>query len=286
MTHQEEVDKGIEILVSGAQSCGCTLTYRRIGIREIYYFELRKGSNVVDFILSEEFLSDLPNTPGHKQHVTEALVGFSNRLRNRFATDFYSMSGTPFNLNILWPLNRHPSRDVVWLHADVEDFRYPDFVAKVAAVIFGGNEAFEFKFKPLDRIAAIVDGIRASLDNSQLQFFKRDAHPENLQEVEIPVLARHPRISDEGIEQFVAAKVYWLGFKRSDKTAPVWIADPWDASYLGVGMRELIQAAQVVQARGLIKLSADNQFANAEDALILSQRQAESLPPKRRIGFV
>lgn len=286
MTHQEEVDKGVEILVSGAQSCGCTLTFRQIGIREIYHFELRKGSNVVDFILSEEFLSDLPNTPGYKQHVTEGLVGFSNRLRNRFATDFYSISGTPFNLNILWPLNRHPSRDVVWLHADVVDFRYPDFVAKVAAVIFGGNEAFEFKFKPFDRIAAIVDGIRTSLDNSQLQFFKRDAHPENLQEVEIPILPRHPRISDEGIEQFVAAKVYWLGFKRGDKTAPVWIADPWDASYLGVGMRELIQAAQVVQARGLIKLSADNQFANAEDALILSQRQAESLPPKRRMGFV
>jgi hypothetical protein len=51
-------------------------------------------------------------------------------------------------------------------------------------------------------------------------------------------------------------------------------------------MRELIQAAQIVQARGLIKLAADNQFANAEDALILSQRQAESLPPKRRTGFV
>jgi hypothetical protein len=286
MTHQEEVTNGIALIEGGAQSCGCTLTYRPMGLREVYYFELRRGENVIDFTLSEEFLSDLPGTASHQQHLREALVGFSNRLRNRSASDFYTMSGTPFNLNVFWPLKRHPSRDVVWLHADLEDLRYPDFVAKVAAVIFGGVEHSEFKFKPFNRIAAIVDAIRTALDNSQLQFFRRGEHPENLQEVEIPDLPRHPRISDEGVEQFVAAKVYWLGFKRGDKTAQVWVADPWDASYLGVGVRELVQSAQVSQARGLIKLSADSQFANAEDALILRQRQTESVPRKRRIGFV
>jgi len=285
MTHHEEVDQGIAVVKSEAQKHGCFLKYRPLGIREIYYFELQRDSNSVDFTLSEEFLSDLPNTNGHKVHITEAIAGFGNRLRNIAPNDFYAVSGTPFNLNIRWPLNRHPSRDVVWLHADVQDFRYPEMIAKVAAVIFGGAEQLEFKFKPLSRIAAIVGAIRTSLDNSQLQFFVKETHPQNLQEVVIQDSSRRSRVPDTIVEQFVAAKVYWLGFKRGDKTAPVWIADPWDASYLGIGMRELIQAAQVMQARRLIKLSVDNQFARAEDGLILAQRP-ESVPQKHRIGFI
>jgi hypothetical protein len=147
MTHPEEVASGIELLKSGAQSCRCTLTFQQLSSREIYYFRLQKSINVVDFTLSEAFLSDRPNTPSHKHHLTEARFGFSDRLTHGSASNFYAISGTPFNLSILCPLNRPPSRDVVCLHAGVEDLRYPDFVARVAAVLFGSVEKFEFKFK-------------------------------------------------------------------------------------------------------------------------------------------
>jgi len=118
-----------------------------------------------------------------------------------------------------------------------------------------------------------------------VEFFSESRHPEYLQEITVDESAPHHRVPDEGIEQFIAAKVYWLAFRQHDKSASVWVADPWDASYLGVSTRQLIQASQIGDARGLIELIQDGHFARASDRLIV-EFQPQPSRQKQKIGFV
>ena len=92
------------------------------------------------------------------------------------------------------------------------------------------------------------------------------------------------RSTDLAVQQFQAAKCYWLGFRRGRKNTSVWIADPWDAAYLGVSIQDLVRAAETQQARRLIRISDDGEFAYAEDALIASVAP-EPTQHQNPIGF-
>jgi len=285
MSWHEEISAGIKLLDGFARQNGCILTHgqlNQLGISN--YFEISRDGKVIDFVLSGEFLADLPGTPSHRQHALEALSIFAKRLGNAYPNDFYSASGTPFSIKANWRISQHPSRDVVWLNVEVTDFRFPDLVAKTAVIIYLTLEEFDFKFAPFHRMAVVVGGIRDALDRSTIDFYSPGQHPKLLQEVTISEMPAKTRSTDDAVEQFLAAKIYWLGFKRGNKRTAVWIADPWDASYLGVATNELIRAAQVVQARGLIRLSDNEQFARAEDALIAAP-PAHSASHGSPIGF-
>jgi len=251
----------------------------------VLYFKLSRAEHFIDFTLSEEFLADLPGTQAHQQETKEGIRVFAKRLSNPFPNDFYSRLGTPFSLDIHWPFNHHPSRDVIWLKANVTDIRFPDLIAKTAPVLGAPLNEFDLKHLPFKRLALIVNSIRSALDNSKLEFYSTGGHPNLLQEVPIWDLPSVTRFSDQAIQQFVAGKVYWLGFTRGRKATQVWIADPWDAAYLGVSVNDLIRAAETQQARRLIRLSADGEFASAEDALIASATSAQSVLRQNPIGF-
>ncbi len=286
MSHHDEVETGIALLEGLAKRNGCTLFYQRLDKRWIYYFKLGRGDRSVDFTLSEEFLADLPGTQQHQQHTTEAFGMFAKRLHSPLPNGFYSRSGTPFKVEFQWPLKKHPSRDVVWLHASVEDIRFPDLVAKTAPVIFGPLEEFEFKHRPFKRLEVIVNSLRISLDSSRLEFYSPGQHPSILQEITISDLPSVARVGETAIQQFLVAKVYWLAFKTGGKNALVWIADPWDAFYLGVSVNELMRASEILQARRLIRLSEyDGELALAEDALIALPVSNEPAQSNRPIGF-
>src|SRR5262249_1249728 len=109
-------------------------------------------------------------------------------------------------------------------------------------------------------------------------------HPNLLQEIPIFNMPVFPRFADQAVGQFLAGKVYWLAFQRANKAGAVWIADPWDAEYLGVSTNELIRASQILQARGLIQISPDGDFASSTDMMIASIN-APPTRPTRPIGF-
>jgi hypothetical protein len=270
MPSTDEIAEGICILKQYVDRAGLSLEERRLRDLWSYYFEVTGHDERFDFVVSNEFLMDLPSTPGHQLHVNEYLPAILTRFRNHSPSEFFAKSGTAFRVTINWPFKAHPSRDVIWCHVEVEDLRFPGLVAMTTPAIWTGLDGAEFRFRPFARIEAVVNAIRGSLDRSEIQFYKRDDHPSLTQEISIFEELNFARSPDESVEQFLAGKVFWLAFKRGNQSTPVWIADPWDAKYLGVSVKELIQTAQVLQARGLISLAPDNQFASARDALLLS----------------
>ena len=228
-------------------------------------------------------MMDLPGTPDHKHHVREYLPAILTRLQNASPNAFFGRAGTPVELRLHWPFREHPSRAVVWCHADVEDIRFPGLIARTAPVIDLYLDSHEFAFRPFARVESVVNAIRQALDKSEIQFYARNDHPAETQEVRIFDKLEFSRASEESIEQFIAGKVFWLGFKFGDRSTRVWIADPWDATYLGVAPSDLIRTAQVLKARGVVALTPDGQFAWPGDALLASP--PVSVPSRSRIGF-
>ena len=55
-------------------------------------------------------------------------------------------------------------------------------------------------------------------------------------------------------QSFLAGKAYFLGFRAEGLPKQVGAADPWDADYLHVATKDLIQAAFVLRARGLVEI--------------------------------
>jgi hypothetical protein len=285
MSHQDEVAVGLGLVTGLAIEQKCALITRRFDNRMMYYCKFSRGNQFIDFTLSEEFLADLPGTPSYQKETKEAFWAFGRRLGNVSPNDFYSRSGTPFTVEMYWPFNQHPSRDVIWLKVNLKDIRYPDLIAKTAVVLGLPLNEFDLRHAPFKRLAVIVNGVRTALDNSKLEFYSSDGHPNLLQEIPIWDLPSAARFSDQAIQQFLVGKVYWLGFIRGRKDTQVWIADPWDAAYLGVSVNDLIRAAETQQARRLIRLSSDGEFASAEDPLIASVASTESNRRRNPIGF-
>lgn len=283
MQSLDEIAEGIAFLQRCAAAAGVSLSCRRMADRRVYYFEADFQGKQTDFALSAEFLMDLPAMSGHQRHVEEYLPAILTRLQNTSPNAYFSRNGVPLEVKLHWPFKEHPSRAVLWCHADVEDARSPGLIARTAPVIDLYLDSDRFEFRPFARMESVVNAIRRSLDKSEIHFFKRNEHPSETQEIRIFDRLEFPRVAEDALEQFIAGKVFWLGFKQGDQSTKVWIADPWDASYLGVSAKELIRTAQVLQAHGTLVLASDGQFASAGD--ILLQRPPVPAEPRQRIGF-
>jgi GGDEF domain-containing protein len=119
-----------------------------------------------------------------------------------------------------------------------------------------------------DHVRQSANRIRNAVDKGLLEFYERESHPPKYQEVknDLPGPPSEPLAGE--IEQFIAEKAYWLGFKIADKPGEVWIADPWDAEYLGVASKELLQSAYVLRARNLIELDSTLAYARPSNKLL------------------
>jgi hypothetical protein len=124
----------------------------------------------------------------------------------------------------------------------------------------------------------IYSAIRKTLDQGQLELLKSG----NRQPV--PVTTRYysrwqkkfffTDTDEQSRQQFLLTKVFWLsGVLGSSQ--PVWIADPRDAQYLNTTAEELVRAASMLAAAGLVIWNGekDSEFAAATPALMA--REAE-----------
>ncbi len=98
-----------------------------------------------------------------------------------------------------------------------------------------------------------------------------------MQEVKLKFGAR--KAHDTDISHYLKRKVLSLGFKSGGKETQVWIADPWDAEYLGVSTQLLRQEAEILEAEEFLTLSEDRVFASTGRRLLLEERSRTITSP-------
>jgi hypothetical protein len=224
MQKPEEITAGITKLREQIERNG-TLKVKhtaRLGDRRAHYFLIGVGSKSVDFVLTQEFLSDLPSSQEYQGFVEEYVDGVEHRIEQPSPMDFYCGSGTAFSLEVHWPISPMVNRAASFVPVSLEDIRMPTFIARfVATFVYSGDD--RLSRNPFARQAAIVNRARRAVDQQEIAFYARAAHPVELQELLIR-LDGEPAVGggQVDLEQYLAGKVYWLGFKRSDKDAKVW----------------------------------------------------------------
>lgn len=247
----------------------------RISLKQIQQFGSRAAFLVVvgtpsqdcAIQVSEEFLHDLPNSQDYLSATAAFFEAAGNRMRCGSPHEFYCLCGIPIRTEISWPLQRMQDRDATYVHVDVHDLRSDSAVAKCSVVLSGQAWVFDLERDPFRRLEVIVRTIRQCVDRGKLKFYTRDKHPPLLQELKVET-GGVTSDTELSTEDFEAGKVFWLAFKRGDKRTKTWIADPWDANYLGTDTRTLIQKAQIAEANGLIIVDDIQEFASAGDGLL------------------
>ncbi|MGH7773839.1 MAG: hypothetical protein ACREQA_16565 [Candidatus Binatia bacterium] len=282
---EERVTEGLELLRRLAQRYGKLKVHLdRYPNRLAYRLRVSCGQKEADILLSEEFLHDLPQSQEYLEELNEYLRCVDRRMQNVLPLFCYCKCGAPLKIEIDWRPERYPNRAASFLRFDALDMRFPTLISRGILVITSLAQD-EFRGRPFWRHDRVINAIRAAVDQKQLQFYEKDSHPEEFQEVWVKSGRElNHRLAISDLQQFVAEKVYWLAFKQGDKSTKVWITDPLDAMYCGVELREIRQAADILEARGVIVLDQQRDFASAGSQLLLLASQSQTAPP-RKIGF-
>jgi hypothetical protein len=247
--------------------------------REAFAVEFWRNSERHTIVLSSEFLSDLPRTI-HYQDSTEAYFEtLQNRMLNVSVSDFYCTAGSPIHIQIDWPANSIPGFAASAVKVQVKDLRIPDKVAICPVRMGHQQQLFDLKGDPFLREKAVVNTVRRAADKNQLGYFRTSERPIEFPYLDLEVAGGRAR-NEEEIEEFLIGKTYWLAFKRGERRTSVWIADPWDAEYLGTTVAILIQAAQVLEAEKMISLDSSQRFASASDGLLIRAKSSRATPSR------
>ena len=248
--------------------------------RMAFYFVAKAYNKEWLFALSREALSDLPAMKTYQDGANRFARSLENRFRNKSPNLFLCASGVPVTVEIDWPLEAYAGRAASYMRVTVTDTR-DGRNALCYVVVTHQQSIFELKQDPFLLQEGIVNSIRFAIDLGQVRFYPEGAHPQNLQEVRMVLQASAPATPDS-IERFLQKKVFWLAFKTGDATSIVWIADPWDASYLGTTADELKRYGQVLNARSEVQLDSTCEFASIGRELLVRIREFEkSEPPER-----
>jgi len=191
--------------------------------------------------------------------------------------DGVTLHGMPVHIELQWPLHSSGGgSDWYVLHGTL---RLADGGPLYADIALNLAQTIREVLPSLDSDLAFwlaINTARKALDDKQLELLKSSKRQP------VPVSSRCYSIRDkqfrfwqatpQQVEEFVARKVFWLS---GNQRAPVMIADPCDAQYLGAAdpnlVDKLLAAANDLAARGMVELAGD--YARATDGL-LAQAQA------------
>lgn len=277
MGRMQEEEAGLNRVRAQLQAAGLNIERSyKLCDREAYYLEITWSATSTDIVLPCEFLADLPGAREYQESLNQYVAWLQGRLQNFSARDFFCKSGVPVAVEVPWITGRVQNRDASFAHVDVRNLRLPWSVAKCSMIFYGTRWLGALR-TPFLREKAMVDVIRTAVDEQTIRFWLEQEHPSELQQLEaLPPGGQSSRSGARGIERFLTAKVYWLGFNRGDQRTTVWIADPWDAEYLGTEPAALTRSAQVLNARGKLILDPTNSFASAGDGLLQAAAEYES----------
>jgi hypothetical protein len=230
------------------------------------------GPHTLTMELSEGFQIAAPQMQeGLVSHLAEA----ARRLRNPRPDAYVTLAGLPVSIkDFKWPLHLSTSgADTMLVHGTVglEDGTESPLHAKIsAALTVTFNEIVAAPEQPFAE-GFIYNAIRKTLDQGQLELTKSG----NRQPV--PVTTRYysrwqkkfvfADTTEAQRREFIALKAYWLSSVLGNDE-PVWMADPRDAQYLNTTPDELKKDVQQQAEAGLLKTSADPEFAAATPKLL------------------
>jgi diguanylate cyclase (GGDEF)-like protein len=110
--------------------------------------------------------------------------------------------------------------------------------------------------------------IRRAIDEGTVTFYDPRSHPTTYQRINEDTKKSSPPNTNSELREFIVGKTYTLAFKFPEVPGEAWIADPWDAEYLGVSKKDLSQTAYVLRAESLIELDTTLSFARPSDKLL------------------
>jgi hypothetical protein len=151
MTRQEEVAAGLQTLTEIFRKSDLNIreTKRPWKDREATYLVFGKNDKNTDIALSDDFLSDLPNTREHKAAAEAYARSVVGRTGCGSPEEYYCRSGTPIRLEITWPIRSDVTTDmrfVSWLIIRVTNMLNEATAPcsiKMAAMEFPPTPAFE-----------------------------------------------------------------------------------------------------------------------------------------------
>ena len=191
---------------------------------------------------------------------------------------FLCASGVPVVIQIEWPQEPFGNRAASYVKVSVSDTR-DGRVVHCYVVITHQQSIFDLKENPFLIQECIVNSIRLNIDADTIKFYPETAHPLELQEVKLLIASSHA-LHGEALDNFIREKVIWLGFRTGDASSLVWIADAWDATYLGTSVAELKRAAAVLNAQSELQLDRTQEFASIGRALLIIQRHINVRLPR------
>ena len=244
-----------------------------------YYFTVTASDKLWDLCVTREQLSDLPAMPRYLKSANELARSLECRFKNVSPNLFLTASGKIMQIEIEWPFRSlAPIRAATSVGALVQNLRTQEF-AHAFVIITHQRSMFELKEDPFQLHEGLANSIRNAIDSDQLQFYpSRKEHPAEMQPV---TLALGPRTAvAHSMADFLKQKVGLMGFRAGGKDTEVWIADPWDADYLGVPLADLQQEGEILEAKGYLKLDESRQFARADNSLLKEFRSPISSRPE------
>lgn len=241
--------------------------------RMAFFFVVRAYEKEWLFTLSREALSDLPAMKTYQEAANRFARGLENRLKNKSPDSFLCASGVPVLLQVEWPLEPLGNRAASYVRVSVADLR-DGRAAHCYVVITHQQSIFNLKEDPFLIHESIVNSIRLVIDADQIKFYPENAQPLELQEVKLTIKQSIASTPDS-VDDFLRQKVVSLAFGAGDATSVIWIADPWDASYLGTTSAELKRSAQILNARSELQLDGSHEFASIGQQLLSRVREFE-----------
>src|SRR3954447_16530839 len=172
----------------------------------------------------------------------------TQRSQNPNLDAFLTLAGLPVAIQMQWPFHGSGSGgDFYLLHGTMTLQDGSGLRADVAVQL---SQTFKEQLPSLERAdseSAVVNALRKELDRKQLELLKSG------KKQPVPISSRHYSIrnrklvfakaDDAQIKEFLQAKVYWLAYRMSDddRKAKVWIADVYDADYMGTTPAHLLE---------------------------------------------
>ena len=236
-----------------------------------FYFEVHAYGKQWYFSMTREELSDLPNMPRYRDSALTLAHILEKRFENTSPDVFLTAMGDPVQIHLVWPLRGLPGQVASGLEARIFNARTTE-VARCIVVLTYLDRMSHLKEDPFQLHEAIINSLRRALDLREITFYPSLADlPPEMRPVEVRVGSTTPDSVEIG--SFLKQKVMMLGFRARNRETKVWIGDPWDADYLRVRSKDLLQEAEILEAEDYIKLDASRQFANAGPKLLVESRK-------------
>jgi diguanylate cyclase (GGDEF)-like protein len=235
--------------------------------QESTYFEIGKPDQRSSVLLSDEFIRDLPKTPEYKAAVESYAAALAGRIRCGSPDIFYCLSNTAIVVAVTWPIQAavHNGTFSAWMLINVT--KMGDGRLAKCCLNIAGMSGYS-RNTMLDSVRNATSRIRRAIDQGTVSFYDPRSHPDTYQRINEDTRESHSPITRLEVEKFIAGKIYMLAFQLNEVPGEAWVADPWDAEYLGITKKDLFQAAYVLKARGLIELDTTLSFARPSDKLL------------------